>query len=175
MKKCRHYLIIFAIIIYCIVPLCLFLCKNTVVYSSPEEFCQTEGYENYQIVYGESSIFVLYDKSPSEVGFQILKDTENGLVPIHYRTVLRDTVHSPFAVIVKGKGVDDNYIFFPNASRIGKAIHDARGSTFYFLSWSSEEMIEFGNSYAIAYIGTESKEYYKNDYWFVVETDYNTD
>ena len=176
MKKCRHYLIIFAIIIYCIVPLCLFLCKNTVVYSSPEEFCQTEGYENYQIVSGESSVYIVYRESFSKVDYIMLKATRTGWVPIGYSIVSREPF-SPFtATIYKGRGTDDNYIILSISGKYNeKVIKDARESTFYFipLFTTGEEKMELC-SYAFAYIGTESKDYYRNDYWFVVETDYNT-
>ena len=177
MKKYRHYLIIFAIIIYCIVPLCLFLCKNTVVYSSPEEFCQTEGYENYQIVSGESSVYIVYRESFSKVDYIMLKSTITGWVPIGYSIVSREPF-SPFtATIYKGRGTDDNYIILSISGKYNeKVIKDARESTFYFipLFTTAEEKMELC-SYAFAYIGTESKDYYRNDYWFVVETDYNTD
>lgn len=133
MKKYRHYLIIFAIIIYCIVPLCLFLCKNTVVYSSPEEFCQTEGYENYQIVSGESSVYIVYRESFSKVDYIMLKATRTGWVPIGYSIVSREPF-SPFtATIYKGRGTDDNYIILSISGKYNeKVIKDARESTFYF-------------------------------------------
>ena len=171
----RRYCVPLIIIVFCVL-IAITVSKETTVYISPEEYCQSKGYENYQIVSGESSVYIVYRESFSKVDYIMLKATRTGWVPIGYSIVSREPF-SPFtATIYKGRGTDDNYIILSISGRYNeKVIKDARESTFYFipLFTTAEEKMELC-SYAFAYIGTESKDYYRNDYWFVVETDYNT-
>ena len=145
-------------------------CMKSASYFSPEEFCQAKGYDYYQIVPGESSVFVMYEESPSKVGFDVLLNTNEGFVPINCHVVLKEFFGPSFATIYKGSGVDDNYIFLVlSGSYNTDTIKDARGSTFYFLPVFAltDDKTEIG-CFACAYIGGETRDFYKQDYWYVI-------
>ena len=87
MRKKRTVVILLIIVLYCIIPLYLSLHKKTVVYSSPEEYCVSNGYDYYQITWGESSAFAMYKKAAGKVGFKILQKTEKGFETVRYQIV----------------------------------------------------------------------------------------
>ena len=148
-------------------------CMNSVMYSSPENYCQAQGYENYQIVHGENSVFIMYEESPSKVDFDVLKDTSEGFVPINCHVILKEFLGPGFATIFNGNGVDDNYIVLVLSRNDNtNKIQDEQGSTFYFLHIfaPTDEKTEIG-CFACAYIGRESKAFYKQDYWYTVGTE----
>ena len=158
-------------LLFCLPLLCA--CSATDVYSSPEEFCQVQGYDNYKIVLGESSVFVVYEESPSTVDFSVMKHTDNGYKPIGCRIISKEFLGPFFATIYKADGLDDHYIILIlSGEHLGIEIKDDLGSSFSFLPIfaSVDEQTEIG-SFASAYIGTMPNDYYKSDYWYKVVTE----
>ena len=172
MKKHQIILIVFLACIFLVVPLILYALNEIQVYSSPEEYCRAKGYGYYQIVPGESSVFIVYQKNPSKVDYTILRHTEGKYVSIGYSIVSWDRSSPYSTMIVKERKGNDTYIYMSISGRYKtKTVKDVRDSSFYFLPLyvTAEEKIELC-SLVSAYIGTESKDYYKNDYWYTVET-----
>ena len=167
----RRYCVPLIIIVFCVL-IAITVSKETTVYISPEEYCQSKGYENYQIVSGESSVYIVYRESFSKVDYIMLKATRTGWVPIGYSIVSWDRSSPYSTMIVKARKGNETFIYMSISGRYRtKTVKDVRDSSFYFLPIyvTAEEKIELC-SLVSAYIGTESKDYYKHDYWYTVET-----
>ena len=172
MKKYRIVLIVFLACIFLVVPLIFYALNEIQVYSSPEEYCRAKGYGYYQIVPGESSVFIVYQKYPSKVDYTVLSHREGEYVSIGYSIVSWDRSSPYSTMIVKERKGNDTFIYMSISGRYRtKTVTDVRDSSFYFLPIyvTAEEKIELC-SLVSAYIDTESKDYYKHDYWYTVET-----
>ena len=172
MKKYHIVPIALFVVIFLVIPLILFGFSGTQAYSSPEEYCRAKGYGYYQIVPGESSVFIVYQKYPSKVDYTVLSHREGEYVSIGYSIVSWDRSSPYSTMIVKERKGNDTFIYMSISGRYKtKTVKDVRDSSFYFLPIyvTAEEKIELC-SLVSAYIGAESKDYYKNDYWYKVET-----
>ena len=157
-----------ALFIFVVLFVCFGLDKKT--YASPKEYCQSWKFENYLIAEGDHSAFILYEQSPGKYKEAFLKRTEKGFVSTGFRLVKKELAPPYFAEIYKGSSLQDHYIIFSLSEEHDQVmIEDARGSTFLYNSFylSTSEQTEIG-SFVVAFIGTESDDYYKHEYWYKV-------
>ena len=108
------------VVIFLVIPLILFVFSGTQAYSSPEEYCRAKGYGYYQIVPGESSVFIVYQKYPSKVDYTVLSHREGEYVSIGYSIVSWDRSSPYSTMIVKERKGNDTFALahYPHSRRI---------------------------------------------------------
>ena len=167
--KAKHYLLLSVLFV---VIIAVFLSyDSSEPYSSPEQFCEKQGYDEFFVVWGKDSAFIMYKESISTFKSAFLKKTDDKYVSIGFREIKNEFFGGPnYATIYKGNGLSDHYIVmmvFGDTDQL--VIEDSLSSEFTLIPLENPGSIEKPDSFfAVAYVGDNDDAYYKSNYWYSV-------